>query len=456
MLEDTIIAVSTPPGFGGLGVVRLSGPEALAVACSFFRPKSKGKRAYEDRRLVLGEIFDPASGEIVDEAFLAYFKGPRSYTGEDVVELSCHGSPAVLEQTVALGLRSGARRAGPGEFTLRAYLNGRLDIIQAEAVNALVMSVSAAQARPAARQVMGSLSGRFKRMKESLLSLAARVEAGLEFPEEDLRVSSAAHSRDVARNIREVESLISSYDTGRAVTQGVTLAIAGRKNVGKSTLFNALLEQDRALVSPYPGTTRDFLRERLVLDGFLFNLVDMAGLGGARHPVERLGIARGLRIAEAADGLLFLLDASRELSREDISLLTRLAGRKTIIVLNKIDLPKRIDPAPAARLMKSAPVVEVSALKGTNIEDLKREVLRRFGPRVAGGEDLILHARQRDILVAVRDSLVRAAELLRAGHSEELCAEEVRHALELIGRLTGEVRADEVMKSVFSRFCVGK
>lgn len=456
MLEDTIIAVSTPPGFGGLGVVRLSGPEALAVACGFFRPKSRGKRAYEDRRLVFGEIFDPASGEVVDEAFLSYFKKPRSYTGEDVVELSCHGSPAVLEQVVALGLRFGARRAGPGEFTLRAYVNGRLDIIQAEAVNDLVMSVSAAQARPAVRQVMGSLSARFKRMKERLLGLAARVEAGLEFPEEDLRLSRAGHVRVVARITREVESLISSYDTGRAVSEGVTLAIVGRKNVGKSTLFNALLEQDRALVSPYPGTTRDFLRERLVLDGFLFNLVDMAGLGGARHPVEKLGIERGLRIAEAADGLLLLLDASRELGREDIRLLKRLAGRKVIIVLNKIDLPKKINPTSPARLMSGAPVVEVSALKGKNIEGLKREVLLHFGPRVAGGEDLILHARQRDILVEVRESLVRAAELLLAGHSDELCAEEVRHALELIGRLTGEVRADDVMKNVFSRFCVGK
>jgi tRNA modification GTPase len=357
---------------------------------------------------------------------------------------------------VALGLRFGARRAGPGEFTLRAYLNGRLDIIQAEAVNDLIMSVSAAQARPAVRQVMGRLSARFRRMKENLLRLAAGVEAGLEFPDDGLRLSSAGHVRAIARNIREVESLISSYDTGRAVTEGVTLAIAGRKNVGKSTLFNALLEQDRALVSPYPGTTRDFLRERLVLNGFLFNLVDMAGLGGARHPVERLGIERGLRIVETADGLLFLLDASRKLGREDLRLLKRLAGKKTIIVLNKIDLPKRMDPAAAAGLMNGAPVVEVSALKGTNIEGLKREILRSFGPRAADGEDLILHARQRDILVEVRDSLLKAAELLRTGHSEELCAEEVRRALELIGRLTGEIRADDVMKSVFSRFCVGK
>jgi tRNA modification GTPase len=437
-------------------VVRLSGPEALAVAGRFFRPKSRRKRAYEDRRLVLGEIFDPEGGEVVDEAFLAYFKGPRSYTGEDVVELSCHGSPAVLEQTVALGRRFGARRAGPGEFTLRAYLNGRLDIIQAEAVNDLIMSVSAAQARPAVRQVMGIMSARFRRMKESLLRLAAGVEACLEFPDDGLRLSSAGHGRAIARNIREVESLISSYDTGRAVTEGVTLAMAGRKNVGKSTLFNALLEQDRALVSPYPGTTRDFLRERLVLNGFLFNLVDMAGLGGARHPVERLGIERGLSIAETADGLLFLLDASRELGREDIRLLKRLAGKKTILVLNKIDLPKRMDSAAAAGLMSGAPVVEVSALEGTNIEGLKQEILRSFGPRAAAGEDLILHARQRDILVEVRDALLKAAELLRAGHSEELCAEEVRRALELIGRLTGEIRADDVMRRVFSRFCVGK
>ena len=340
MLEDTIIAISTPPGIGGLGIVRISGKKALAVAARIFEPKGGSKRPFPVRRPVFGTVRDPERGEALDEAFLTYFKAPRSYTREDVVELSAHGSPAVLEGILRIGTKAGARLARPGEFTLRAHLNGRLDILQAEAVNDLIRSVSLTQARIASRHLGGGLSRRIFRLRSKLVGLLARVEAGLEFPDENLRTSAAADLRTLSPIIAEVERLVASYETGRALAEGVTLAIVGRTNVGKSTLFNALLEEDRAIVTPFPGTTRDFLREKMIVDGVVFHLVDMAGLGRPSHPVERTGIARGRKIASLADGLLIVLDASRPAGEEDSRLARKYRGKKTLVVLNKSDLPK--------------------------------------------------------------------------------------------------------------------
>ena len=328
MLEDTIIAISTPPGFGGLGIVRISGKRALAVAGRIFQAKNKPKKPFPVRRPVFGTIRDLERETALDEAFLTYFKAPRSYTREDVVELSSHGSPAVLEVILRLGTGAGARLAQPGEFTLRAYLNGRLDMLQAEAVNDLIRSVSLTQARISSRQLGGSLSRRIFRLRGKLIALLSRVEAGLEFPEEKLRTGAPADRRTIDSLAAEVERLVAGYEAGRALREGLTLAITGRTNVGKSTLFNALLEEDRAIVTPFPGTTRDFLREKLVIDDILFHLVDMAGLGKPAHPVEKKWIARGQKIAREADGLLVVLDASRKESGEDERLVRKYRAKK--------------------------------------------------------------------------------------------------------------------------------
>lgn len=456
MLEDTIIAIATPPGCGGLGIVRLSGPKAAAVARRIFEPKSGTGRTFPDRRPVFGSVRDPERSQALDEAFLTYFKGPRSYTGEDVVEISTHGSPAVLEGILRMGTGAGARLARPGEFTLRAHLNGRLDILQAQAVNDLIRSVSLAQARVSSRQLGGSLSKRIYRLRSRLIVLLSRTEAGLEFPEDGLKTSPAADLKSLGSLIDDVGRLVASYETGRALAEGVTLAIVGRTNVGKSTLFNALLEEDRAIVTPFPGTTRDFLRERLVLDGVVFHLVDMAGLGRPAHPVERRGIVKGRKIASGADGLLIVLDASRREAEEDLRIVRRHPGKKAIIVLNKSDLPRKLTERKIRELAGKVPVVEVSALKGKNIEALRARIGALFAPGAGREEELILHARQKDGLQAILDALNRAKELLARGHSEEVYAEELRTALRLIGELTGEVRAEEVLEDIFGRFCVGK
>ena len=456
MLEDTIIAISTPPGIGGLGIVRISGKKALAVAGRIFTPKGGTKRPFPVRRPVFGTVRDPERGEALDEAFLTFFKAPRSYTKEDVVELSAHGSPAVLEGILRSGTKAGARLARPGEFTLRAHLNGRLDMLQAEAVNDLIRSVSLTQARIASRQLAGSLSKRVFRLRSKLIGLLARVEAGLEFPDEKLRTSAAADLRILSPLIEEVGRLVASYETGRALAEGVTLAIVGRTNVGKSTLFNALLEEDRAIVTPFPGTTRDFLREKMIVDGVVFHLVDMAGLGRPSHPVERTGIARGRKIAEKADGLLVVLDASRPAGEEDSRLARKYRGKKILVVLNKSDLPMKLAAGKVRDLAGNSPVVEVSALKGRHIDRLRSHIRAFFAPGAGKEEEIVLHAWQKDRLEAVLDSLRRAAGLLAKRHSQEVFAEEVRTALRSVGELTGEVRAEEVLEDIFGRFCVGK
>lgn len=437
-------------------MVRISGKKALAVAGRIFQAKGRRGHGFPVRRPVLGSLVDPGKKGTFDEALLTYYKAPHSYTREDVVELSCHGSPVVLEETVRLGVRAGARPAHPGEFTLRAYVNGRLDILQAEAVNDLIRSASLTQARISFRQLSGSLSSRIRSFRTGLVRLVAQVEAGIEFPEEALRTTPAGHGRRLQTLTEGLEKLIASYQAGRALSEGITLAITGRTNVGKSTLFNALLEEDRAIVTPYPGTTRDYLREEIVIDDFVFHLVDMAGLGKPAHPVEKKGILRGQKIAREADGLLIVLDGSRPECLEDERLIRRFKGKKALIVVNKADLPRRINKQRVRALSGGSPLIEISALKGTNLNGLRDEIRHYFVPSGDFREEVILHARQKDILLEIQGALGEAGRLLEAGHTEEMYAEELRRALTLIGRLTGEIRTEEIMADIFSRFCVGK
>jgi tRNA modification GTPase len=456
LLEETIIAISTPPGFGGLGVVRLSGTRALAVALEVFRPKGRSRRPFPIRKPVMGSLADGENGESFEEGLLTYFKAPHSYTREDVVELSCHGSPVILEEIVRLGVRAGARRAHPGEFTLRAWANGRIDILEAEAVDDLVRAASLFQAKVSFRQLSGTLSGRIRSVRKRLVRLSAEIEAGIEFPEEAMETARRRGLRTLALAETEVRNLVESYQAGRAMSEGLTIAIAGKTNVGKSTLFNALLGEKRAIVTPYPGTTRDYLMETMVLGDAVFRLVDMAGLGKPLHPAEGAGIRASRRIVREADGLLVVLDGSRKAGPEDAALLEKIGGRKAVIVVNKSDLKRKLDVSGIGARAEGAPVVEVSALRRMGLERLKEEMRRKYVQSSDFPEEIILHARQRDILKEIKGFLREAGRRLEDGRSDELAAEEIRKALAEIGRLTGEVRPEEVMDDIFSRFCVGK
>lgn len=455
MLEDTIAAISTPVGQGGLGVVRLSGRRSLPVAKKIFKPKKKGARIL-GRRPLLGNLFDFEQKEFFEEAFLTWYPQPHTYTREDMVEISCHGSPVILEQVVRLAIKAGARHAHPGEFTLRAYLNGRIDILQAEAVNDLIRAVSYRQAKISFHQLEGRLSRQISSLRDQILRLLSQIEARIEFPEERLRTSTGWTARTLENLIRSVKKLIGSYDLGKALTEGITLTITGRANVGKSTLFNSLLEKDRAIVTPHPGTTRDYLSEKMEFKDSVFTLIDMAGLGKPLHPVEKEGIKRGKRLAFQADGVLLLLDASRKESPEDFKLIDMFKDKKTILLFNKIDLPQQMDREAVKKRARSFSTLQISALKRTNLGKLKAKIHTLFVPGLEKDQDIIFHMREKLILEEILVFLVEGQNLLEQGYPEEVYVEEFRKIIPLIGRLTGEIRSDDIINDIFNRFCVGK
>jgi tRNA modification GTPase len=455
-LDDTIIAISTPIGYAGLGIVRMSGPRALAIARRIFKPRAKKRLSIPPRSMILGDICLDSVKDSIDEGYLAYFPAPRSYTREDMVEISCHGSPIILEGLVRVAIEKGARQAAPGEFTLRAYLNGRIDILQAEAVNDLVTAATLKQAKISFGQVRGRLSRRLASLRSQIVRVLSLAEAGLEFPEEGLPISTEKMARTLESAAASVRTLIGSYDTGRTLVEGLNLAIVGRANVGKSTLFNSLLDEDRAIVSPYPGTTRDYLRERIKIGDSVFHLVDMAGLERPCHPVEEAGIQRSRRLASQADGVLLVVDASRPESPVDLKLIRKYGGKDSILIFNKSDLPGRINEGRCVAAFGGSRWLSVSALRKTNLGRLKELIRAAFIPSGSPGENVILHLRQKLILEQVLTLLEESLLLLQQGYSEEVWAEEIRRALPYLGQLTGEIRTDEVIEEVFNRFCVGK
>jgi tRNA modification GTPase len=454
-LDDTIIAVSTPPGQGGLGLIRISGHEALAIARGIFQPK-KLSPAEHPGQMCFGYLVDREKGERLDCGYACYFRPEVSYTREEVVEISLHGSPVILNEAIRLGIKEGARLARPGEFTLRAYLRGRLDIVQAEAINDLIRAVSLQQAKVSFRQAEGSLSRKIQAVREQIVGLLVNIEASLEFPEDELGLTQKEIESCLENLISNLKNIIWSYEQNRARLEGLTIALVGRTNAGKSTLFNALLEEERAIVTPYPGTTRDYIRENLLLDGILLKLVDTAGFGQADNAAEEAGISRSEDIATRADGLLIILDSSRSESEEDFYLLQGFQGKKRIIVFNKSDLDKVINWQLIIEKNKEIPWIEVSALTGENIEQLKRLMLTTFSPAESGQEEIILHERQKILIEQMAGQLEEARNRLEAGYGLEIIAEEIKAVLPAIGEFTGEIKSSEVINEIFGRFCLGK
>jgi tRNA modification GTPase len=455
MLEDTIIAISTPLGYGGLGIVRLSGKKSLPIAKKLFKPK-KNKAQIPPRHPILGNLYHFEQKEFFEEAYLTYIPSPHTYTREDMVEISCHGSPVILEEVVRLGIKAGARHARPGEFTLRAYQRGRIDILQAEAINDIIQAPSYRQVKISFSQLGGSLSQKIASLRNKIINLLSQVEASIEFPEERLRISAKQISKTMEKAIHSLKKLVESYNLGKTLSEGLTLAITGRKNVGKSTLFNSLLQKERAIVTPYPGTTRDYLCDKLNINSSIFTLIDMAGFGNPLHPAEKEGMKRGKILASQADGVLLLLDSSQGKNSEDIKLIKKFKNKKTILLFNKIDLPQKMSTKNVKSQAESLPALRISALKGTNLGKLKEMIHEFFVPSQKQGEEVILHLRQKLLLEDMLDCLIDGQRLLKEGHPEEIYAEEIRKTIPLIGQLTGEIRMDDIIEDIFSRFCVGK
>ncbi len=438
---DTIVAISTPPGRGGVGIVRLSGGRARDVAQSILR--FRGAPRWQSWAAQLAELPDP-EGHAVDHVVVTFFQAPRSYTAEDVVEIGCHGSPVVLRYCLERACQAGARLAEPGEFTLRAFLNGRIDLPRAEAVRDLIEARTLYQARVAAQQVDGAVSRRIAPVKEQLLELIALLEAGIDFADNDVDIASAEEIlRRLAPVEEGVERLIRSFAYGRLVHDGVTVAIAGRPNVGKSSLFNRLVEQDRAIVTEIPGTTRDLVSETAAVGGIPVKFVDTAGLRESSDRVEALGVERSYQAMTDADLTLFVVDCSQPLAGEE-------REWRGLLVGNKCDLGR------VAALPSEA--VVVSALTGEGIDELRRRILEAVAP--AGGPEretgFLTSLRHEQLLKESREALAHARTAVLDQIPHEMLLLDLYAALQPIDAITGATTADDILNRIFTTFCIGK
>jgi tRNA modification GTPase len=465
-LNDTICAIATPLGEGGIGIVRLSGEKAVDVAAGLVVLRSGIPLASAaGHALHHADILDPADSTgraPLDEALVAIMRGPKSYTGEDIVELQCHGGMVILRTVCEMLVRAGARLAEPGEFTKRAFLNGRLDLAQAEAVLDTIRAKTAGSLRIAQEQLRGSLSHEIDAVREALIGLLAQVEAGIDFVEEDIAfIPTAELTAGLQRAQATIGRLLAHSREGRILRDGVTAAIIGRPNVGKSSLLNALLKTDRAIVTAIPGTTRDVLEEVLNIRGIPVRLLDTAGIRDTADPVEQEGVRRSRAAQEQADLVLIVLDGSAPLTEEDQSLLREVCShedQKRLVVVNKTDLPIRLDPALLPSNGPDCAIVKISAKTGDGLDDLRDRIRTLLlSPDFETRETvLVTHLRHQTALQQTRDSLAAALSSSDAKAAGELIAVDLRAAIDALGEITGAVSTDDILDRIFREFCIGK
>jgi tRNA modification GTPase len=443
--DDTIVAIATPPGRGGIGVVRLSGPGAAAIAQTL-----TGRQGFEPRHATLATLSGP-DGRPIDRVVVTHFPSPHSYTGDDVVEVSAHGSPVVLDAIVRAASGAGARLANPGEFTFRAYLNGRIDLVQAEAVGELIDAVTPLQARVAFDQLEGTLTLRLREIDRALLDVIAPLEASLDFPEEGyhfITPGDAAGSMDAIH--AALSTLLDDAARGKMIREGLTVAIVGRPNAGKSSLFNRLAGAARAIVTDVPGTTRDLLTERVDVGGVPFTMIDTAGLRErAGDPIEEEGIARARQAVAAADLLVVVLDRSRALTDDDRSLLEDTVPRRRLIVASKSDLPPAWDARPFGAL-------EVSSLTDAGVDALRTALSGSAGAGVLRDRAPVANMRHAALLEHACAAVARARTAAAAGLPEEFVLADLHEARARFDEITGARPQDEVLRVIFERFCIGK
>jgi tRNA modification GTPase len=453
--QDTICAASTPPGAGGIGIIRISGGTAIALAVKIFKPRrDKDLLTASSHSILYGHVIDPASGETVDEALCSVMRAPSTYTREDVVEIHCHGGMMPLARTLGLLVSAGARQAEPGEFTKRAFLNGRIDLAQAEAVMDIIRAKTDLSLRAANEQLLGGLSGDIAALRDRLLSLIAAVEAGIDFPEEDIETGAGLTLGDEAdRLLAAVDSLLSDYAYGRIVRDGFATAIVGKPNVGKSSLLNALLKQDRAIVTEVPGTTRDVLEEYLNILGVPVKILDTAGIRHSHDLVEQEGVRRSLGAIGSADIVLVVLDGSQPFTDEDRRVMDEVQGKHVLVIINKSDLPRKLE-----QLNQPAAQVSLSCRTGEGLDGLKRALSDQVKQGTISSREHVwaVNQRHKTALDQTRENLQRALESITSGLSPEFIALDLRAALDSLGLIIGATYTEDILERIFNEFCIGK
>jgi tRNA modification GTPase len=443
--DDTIAAIATPPGRGGIGVVRLSGPDASSIAA-----KLTGRASFDARHATLTTVLD-TSGAQIDRAVVTFFPSPHSYTGEDVAEISAHGSPVVLDAIVAAAVAAGARLANPGEFTFRAHLHGRIDLVQAEAIAELIAAVTPLQARIAFDQLEGTLTSQLRAIDAALLEIIAPLEASLDFPEDGYHfLASGETARAMDAVLESIDALLSDASRGRLIREGLTVAIVGRPNAGKSSLFNRLAGAARAIVTAVPGTTRDLLSERIDIGGVPFTIVDTAGLRpSAADAIEEEGIARARQAVAAADVVVVVLDRSLPIGSDERELLAETSTRARVVVASKADLAPAWDAS-------SIGALAVSSLTDEGIGDLRNALLHAAGVVALRDRAPVANLRHAGLLEKARQAIARARAAAADGVPEEFVLADLHEARGRFDEITGARPQDEVLRLIFERFCIGK
>jgi tRNA modification GTPase len=467
--HDTICAISSPPGTGAIAVVRLSGPKAVTISSKVFHPAAKGKKLSQQKPYTIhfGTLQD--KDRIIDEVLVSLFHAPHSYTGENMVEISCHGAVYIQQEILQLLIRHGARSARAGEFTLRAFLNGRMDLSQAEAVADLIASTSKASHKVAIYQIRGGFSEEIRKLRERLLHFASMVELELDFAEEEVEFADRTELGRLVENILSmVKSLSDSFALGNVIKNGVPVAIVGKPNVGKSTLLNALLKEERAIVSEIAGTTRDAIEDTLTLGGFTFRFIDTAGIRESSDTIENLGIRKTYQKIEQSSVVLLLVDArdTLEIICQSYKHILAQAGnhdRRIILVIHKTDL---VDPSLLKRKFASKNLaclrdidlsVLISAKNTADVHALSEKLIGLMHlEKVSGNEVIITNARHYEALERTAEALTRIQEGLEHGYPGDLLAQDIRMAIQSMGEITGEITTDEILGNIFSRFCIGK
>ena len=459
-MAETIIALATPTGRSSIGVIRLSGAASLAIA---EKVSGLGRNEVDPRRSNLAKLRDPDSSETIDEALITYFKAPHSFTGEDVLEIACHGSPVVLRRVIDICLREGARMAEPGEFSLRALANGRMDLTEAEAIRDLIDAQTTAVARQAMRQLGGEFSHQLQPIKDELLDTVVVLESALEFVEDDLpEVQSAAVLDRLLSLADSVAKIASTFKTGHLIREGLRIALVGRPNVGKSSLFNALVGSERAIVTDIAGTTRDQIHERFTINDVPISLIDTAGLRETSDTVEMIGVERSHRTMVDVDEVVVIIDASEPFTVEDQQIVELVGELQHLFVINKIDklsTAHRGERIAQLRgiLPRNSRCIELSAKTGEGIDEFKRNLIEPFAEaETSTAGFLVTDARHHDLLLRAEDEIRQSLVLLEQRTSEEIVLIGLHNALRYLGQITGETTTEDMLTRIFSTFCIGK
>ncbi len=467
--SETICAISTPIGEGGIGIIRLSGPKSIAIGDRLFRRCPSGPlHRVATHTVHYGHIIEPLTGEVVDEVLVTVMRAPRTYTREDIVEINAHGGPLLLHRILGLLMDQGARMAEPGEFTKRAFLSGRIDLTQAEAVMDLISAKTEASGRAALNRLKGALGREIQEVRDRLSFLLAYIEAAIDFSEEDLELLPPSRAIELIQESKaRVQRLLDTAEEGRILRDGLATVIIGRPNVGKSSLLNCLLKQDRAIVTPLPGTTRDLLEEYLNIKGIPLRIIDTAGLRPSFDPIEQEGMRRTEAAMAEADLLLVMIDASQGLFEQEEGLLRKYQGNKKVLaVINKIDLAPMASEAIRQKIEGAIPTVAISATQGLGLEELKEAIfvlslsarggVGSHAVHGMGEGALVAHVRHKSALIATKTHLEQALESVKAGMPEEIIALEIRDALDRLGEIIGATTTEEILDRIFESFCIGK